>query len=52
VNSALITSVAQLPRPQALSAMSKSIRVLLALGDVEALEVIRRAVNDTARWYP
>jgi hypothetical protein len=51
-----ITSLAEvaarLSRSKALSAISASVHISSALGGVEASEMIRRAVNDTSRWYP
>jgi hypothetical protein len=48
----LLDVAARLPRPEALSAISASVHISAALGGVETLEIIRRAINDTARWYP
>jgi hypothetical protein len=48
----LLEAVARLPRHQALNEVSASINISVALGGTEALEEIRRAISDTARWYP
>jgi hypothetical protein len=48
----LIEAVARLHRPRALEAISRSVHISAALGRVEGLEQIRRAISDTARWYP
>jgi len=48
----LLEAVARLPRHQALTAVSASINISVALGGAEALEDIRRAISDTASWYP
>jgi hypothetical protein len=53
---ALITLPAEitgrLSRSDALLVIFESIHISAALGSVETLEDIRRAISDTARWYP
>jgi hypothetical protein len=48
----LLEAVAKLRRQQALNAVSASINIFVTLGGAEALEDIRRAISDTASWYP
>jgi hypothetical protein len=48
----LIEAASRLPRSEALLVMSESIRISAALGGVETIEVVYRAIRDTAQWYP
>jgi hypothetical protein len=48
----LLEEVAKLPRDKALIVVSASIHISVALGGAEAVEDIRRAISDTASWYP
>jgi hypothetical protein len=43
---------ARLPRGDALHVVSTSMRISAALGGAEELLQIRRAIGDTARWFP
>jgi hypothetical protein len=48
----LIDTVAGLRRDRALNVISASMNISAALGGTKALEEIRRAISDTANWYP
>jgi hypothetical protein len=48
----LTETAARIPRGQALSAVSASMRISAALGGTEELVRIGQAISDTARWYP
>jgi hypothetical protein len=43
---------ARLPRSKALEAATASVHISAALGGAQGLAEIRRAIMDTARWYP
>ncbi len=40
------------PRPEALASLQVLVPVIMALGGVEAVRELTRAVEDTARWWP
>jgi hypothetical protein len=48
----LIEAAARLPRGLAVSALFDSMRISAALGGARELVRIRRAISDTAQWYP
>jgi hypothetical protein len=48
----LLEAVARLPRKQVLNAVSASINISVAFSGAQAVEDIRRAISDTASWYP
>jgi hypothetical protein len=48
----LIATAARLPRGQALQAVSASVQVSAAIGGIEGLAHIRRAISGTAQWDP
>jgi hypothetical protein len=48
----LLEVAARLPRNRALEAVSASTNIAAALGGAEAVEDMRRAISDTASWYP